>query len=61
MDFILSVFRLMAERKTLIYETLLQHIGISLTAVLFIALVGILFLLSSSMVCFLWLEIPMLE
>ena len=41
MDFILSVFRLMAERKTLIYETLLQHIGISLTAVLFIALVGI--------------------
>ena len=41
MSFILSVFRLMAERKTLIYETLLQHISISLTAVLFIALVGI--------------------
>lgn len=41
MSFILSVFRLMVERKTLIYETLLQHISISLTAVLFIALVGI--------------------
>lgn len=41
MSFILSVFRLMVERKTLIYETLLQHIGISLTAVLFITLVGI--------------------
>jgi len=41
MEFLLSVFRLMVERKSLIYETLIQHIGISLTAVFFIAVVGI--------------------
>lgn len=41
MDFVMNVFQLMVERQELVVESLLQHIYLSLTALVLIAAVGI--------------------